>query len=82
MVKWRESRRATKVCRFARFFFKPVLGNSNYWYLVDIIPYVNAEDQEDVDEANHEVLHHLTPAVADSVEIGAIATGGEDADDG
>ena len=26
-------------------FSKPVLGNSNYWYLVDIILYVNAEDQ-------------------------------------
>ena len=39
----------------------------------------------DVDEANHEVLHHLTSAVADSAEIGkigAIDTGGEDADDG
>ena len=38
---------------------------------------VNAEDQEDVDEENHEVLHHLTSDVADSVEvgeIGAIAT--------
>ena len=28
---------------------KPVIGNSNYWYLVDIIMSVNAEDQEDVD---------------------------------
>ena len=66
-------------------FFKPVLGNSSYWYLVDIILSVNAEDQEDVDEANHEVLHHLTSAVADSVEIGkivAIATGGKYDDDG
>ena len=47
--------------------------------------YVNAEDQEDVDEANHELLHHFTSAVADSVQIGeirAIATGGEDATDG
>ena len=85
MGTWSEIRRETKVCRFSRLFFKPVLGNSNYWYLVDIILSVNAEDQEDVDEANHEVLHHLTSAVAESVEIGeigAIATGGEDADDG
>ena len=46
---------------------------------------VNAEDQEAVDEANHEVLHHLISAITDSVdigEIGAIAIGGEDADDG
>ena len=77
MGTWSKIRRATKVCRFDRLFFKPVLGNSNYWYLVDIILSVNAEYQEDVDEANHEVLHHLTSAVADSVEIGdigAIAT--------
>ena len=46
---------------------------------------VNDEDQEDVDEANHELLRHLTSAFSDSVdigEIGAIATGGEDATDG
>ena len=70
MGTWIKSRRATKVCRFTIFFFKPVLGNSNYWYLVDIILSVNAEDQEDVDEANYEVLHHITSAVSDSVEIG------------
>ena len=66
-------------------FFKSVLGNSNYWYLVDIILYVNAEDKEYVDEANHEVLHHLTSAVADSVDIGDIgdiAIAVEDTDDG
>ena len=66
-------------------FFKPVLGNSNYWYLVDIILSVNSEDQEDIYEANHEVLHHLTSAVADSVDIGDIgdiAIAVEDTDDG
>ena len=66
-------------------FFKPVLCNSNYWYLVDIILSVNDEDQEDLDAENHEVLHHFTSTVSESVdigEIGAIATGGEDADDG
>ena len=66
-------------------FFKPVLGNSNNWYLVDIILSVNDEDQEDVDEANHEMLRHITSAVADSVEIGGVGsidTGGEDDSDG
>ena len=85
MGTWIEIRRETKVCRFSRLFFKPVLGNSNNWYLVDIILSVNAEDQEDLYEANHEVIHHLTSAVAESVEIGEIgdiATRGEDAADG
>ena len=64
-------------------FLNSIVEDSNGWYIVELV--VKTGDDEDVDEAHQEVLHHVTSAIAQSVvvgEIGAIATAGDDASDG
>jgi hypothetical protein len=65
-------------------FLESVLGDSNRWFIVDIHQSEKG-DQENMDEAHSEVLHHVTTAVAQSVvvgAIGAIATADDEAADG
>ena len=64
-------------------FLNSVLEDSNGWHIVELV--LKKGDDEDVDEAHQEVLHHVTSAVAQSVvvgEIGALATADVDAADG
>ena len=64
-------------------YFNSILEDSNCWYIVKLV--LKDGEEDDVDEAHQEVLHHVTTAIAQNVvvgEIGAVATVDEDALDG
>ena len=64
-------------------YFNSILEDSNCWYIVNLV--LKEGEEDDVDEAHQEVLHHVTTAIAQNVvvgEIGAVATVDEDALDG
>ena len=76
---WDSSKPAKDQGRFVNpvdCYFRPVMGDHNCWHIVSVKPGVDTDD-EDLDEMFKHVLHHVTSAVAASVElgnIGAIAT--------
>ena len=84
---WKHGVACDKQPRFAMAkdcFLRPILGDSNRWYIVDIKLAGKCEEEE-ADEAHSEVLHNVTTAVANCVvigEFGAVATDAIDAPDG
>ena len=55
-------------------YWKDVYGKHNDWYIVDVNTTGENEEAiiEDVAEANHDILHHISAAITASVKIGNI----------
>jgi len=82
---WDNSKAAKDQGRFVTpegCYFRTVFGDHNCWYIVEVKPGADT-DEEDLTDIFKDVLHHVTSAVAASVElgnIGAIATDDESSD--
>ena len=58
------------------------MGEHNCWYIVEVKPAADTEEEE-LAEVFEDIIHHVTSAVAESIEpgsIGAIATADETTD--
>lgn len=52
-------------------YFESILGDENRWHIVDIYPDKQC-DEDDLDEAIHDTLHHITAAVGEHIEVGNV----------